>query len=665
MAVLAGQPGGGGSADGIGAQARFNAPLVLLADGAGIVYATDATTVRRLDTTTGQVSILAGSLADPWEPVLGGPPIRDGVGRSASFSFPSGLALDGMGNLFVADATTLREIALATGQVTTVAGDPDLANSMSGDVDVDGIGLAARLVPGGMAFDASAGIIYFVDGGLTIRSFALASRTVSTLAGQPGVSGSADGFGGDARFASPSDIALAGGSLYVVDSGNYDIRRMDLSSRYVTTIAGCAMCFGSDNGVGSMARFFDPGGIVFASGALYVTDTGNSTIRRIDPLTRAVTTIAGMPQEIGAADGFGSAALFNWPIGIAAGSGELYVADTHNDTIRRLDLSSAQVTTVAAAASSADIVDGPSADASFAGPTGLAEDDAGNLFVADYGGNTIREIGSGPGRPVTTLAGTEGTTGSSDGVGAAIAFDGPDGLAIAGNYLYVADSQNDTIRRIDLTTHASATIAGTPGVADLGDGFGSGSNFSVPAGLAIQGGTLYVADKYNSAVRAIDLATGGVRTVAGGPAQTASCDSGLISFPEGVAADANGHLYVANRGCLTVDSVDLSTERVLTIAGQPGLSGSVDGPRNRARFIAPVDVALDGTGGLFVVDAGVTVRWIDLSTGGVATVVGTPGRWGVLPGCLPGSLNWPGRVLFAHGTLLITDGIENCVLSVE
>jgi hypothetical protein len=353
----------------------------------------------------------------------------DGTGGAARFGAvasyflefwgPGGVAVDSAGNVYVADTrnNTIRKMTPA-GVVTTLAGlaqtDTD-GYPVSGSAD--GTGSAARFNnPYGVAVD-SAGNVYVADtDNYTIRKVTPAG-VVTTLAGQPGTFGSADGTGSAARFNHPTGIAADGaGNLYVADYGT--IRKV-APVGVVTTLAGSAGNFGSMDGTGSAARFWGPSGVaVDSAGNVYVADSADSTIRKVTP-AGVVTTLAG--GTFGSADGTGSAVQFNYPSAVAVDSaGNVYVADTDNDTIRKVT-PAAVVTTLAGLAGygnwgSADgtgsaarfgaitAPPGAGSDHVFFGPGGVAVDDAGNLYVADTGNNTIRKgypaltiLNSGPG----------------------------------------------------------------------------------------------------------------------------------------------------------------------------------------------------------------------------------------------------------------------------
>ena len=218
-------------------------------------------------------------------------------------------------------------------------------------------------------------------------------------------------------------------------------------SGVVTTLAGAAGQTGSTDGTGVAASFNYPFGVaVDSSGNVYVADTYGSTIRKITP-AGAVTTLAGKTEEPGSSDGTGADASFSNPIGVAVDSnGNVYVADAGNATIRKIT-SAGVVTTLAGAAGLAGSADGPGADARFNYPEGVAVDSNGNVYVADTNNSLIRKItGAGV---VTTFAGTAEQLGTEDGKGVAARFYYPIGVAVdSSGYVYVADTENHTIRKI-------------------------------------------------------------------------------------------------------------------------------------------------------------------------------------------------------------------------
>ncbi len=315
--------------------------------------------------------------------------------------------------------------------VTTLAG-----TGASGTTD--GTNLAEFSGPFGVAVDA-AGNVYVADFfNHRIRKIT-AAGVVSTLAGS--TYGYFDGIGAAAQFYGPRGVAVdAAGNVYVADSGNNRIRKITAAGE-VTTLAGQSTA-GTTDATGIAAQFNTPRGVaVDVVGNVYVADTGNHRIRKITPVG-AVSTLAGSTG--GYLDATGTAAQFNLPAGVAVDTaGNVYVADTENHRIRKITAAGV-VTTLAGGLPGTTDATGTAAQ--FNTPTGVAVDTAGNLYVADYINHRIRKIT--PAGVVSTLAGS--TLGYLDGIGAAAQLYGPLGVAVdaAGN-LYVADFFNNRIRQIN------------------------------------------------------------------------------------------------------------------------------------------------------------------------------------------------------------------------
>ena len=267
----------------------------------------------------------------------------------------------------------------------------------------------------------------------------------------------------------------------------------------------------SADGTGSAARFNQPGGVaVDTSGNVYVADAANHTIRKITS-AGVVTTVAGLAGRPGSADGMGSAAQFNLPVGVAVDTSDnVYVADAGNHAIRKIT-SAGVVTTLAGSAGSEGrtivghgqppFADGTGSAARFFQPRGVAVDTNGNVYVADEANQIVRKIT--PAGVVTTLAGSALKPGNADGTGSAARFNGPHGVAVDTNgNVYVSGSGNDTIRKIT-PGGVVATLAGS-GKRGSADGTGSAAQFNCPYGVAVDtNGNVYVADGSNNTIRKI------------------------------------------------------------------------------------------------------------------------------------------------------------------
>ena len=306
----------------------------------------------------------------------------DGAAKEASFKQPAGIALDGSGNIYLADAynNRIRKITPA-GVVTTLAGSgkEGFADGMGKDAVFNG--------PAGIAIDRDGNIYTAEWKGHRVRKITPAG-VVTTLAGS-GKAGFADGTGAEASFNTPQGVAVdASGNVYVSESGNHRIRRITPSG-LVSTLAGSGKP-GFADGTGAEASFKSPTGIALdAVGNVYVSDTGNHQIRKITP-SGVVTTLAGSGKP-GFQDGQGTKASFNVPFGLAVDrNGNIYVADMGNQRIRKFT-PDGFVTTLAGSGK-AGAEDGYSTAASFVLPWGVAIDEFGAVYVSDQGNHKIRKI---------------------------------------------------------------------------------------------------------------------------------------------------------------------------------------------------------------------------------------------------------------------------------
>jgi sugar lactone lactonase YvrE len=348
--------------------------------------------------------------------------------------------------------------------------------------------------------------------------------------------------------------------LFLLAAAGAPLRaQSDYATPYAFALLAGSGISGTTDGTGSGAQFDQPFGVALdSSGNLFVADKNNHTIREVTT-GGVVTTLAGLAGTFGTTDGTGTDARFNQPTGVAVGSGgAVYVADSINNAIRRVSAQGA-VTTLSGTPGTAGSVDGIGSVALFDQPYGVAVDSSGNVYVADFGNNSIRKVTQQG--TVTTLAGVGGTStatsslgepspaGHADGTGAAASFKQPTGIAIdsSGN-LYVSDTGNNTIRKVT-SAGVVTTLAGTAGSAGSADGTGSAARFSSPRGLTVDGsGNVYVADGGNSTIRKITPA-GVVTTLAGLTGNFAvqfGTGSGTIfDVPAGIAVDSGGDLYVS------------------------------------------------------------------------------------------------------------------------
>jgi sugar lactone lactonase YvrE len=633
LTLLAGNVGGNGNCDGWGPYARFNGPNGLAIDSADNLYVADTSNlVVRKVTPGAAVSTFAG-LANTSG-------TDDGARTAARFAQPLDAAATSDGTLYVADnnSHTIRRVT-RDGVVSTFAG------SAGASGFVNGSGAAARFNrPVSVAVDG-AGNVYVADtGNFALRKITPAGE-VSTLAGGAFADPPADGTGGAASFGRYYGLAAAAdGTVWVADQTT--IRRVSAGG-VVTTIAGVRDVRGSSDGTGAAARFESIVGLALApNGDLVVADQGAHTIRRVTP-AGVVTTIAGRSGVQGSADGAALQATFKQPADVAVDrAGNVFVIDYGNFTVRRLSTAGV-VSTFAGSPKVLGSVDGTGTAAQFFFPNALARDAAGNVYAAESGNNVVRRIA--PDGSTSTLAGTAPLSGSTDGTGAAARFRSPQGIAVdgAGN-LFVADTENSVIRRVT-PQGVVTTFAGATGVTGSADGSLANARFDRPRGIAIDAqGDLYVSDTRNRTVRKIFVASGQVVTLAGTAGVSGSADgvgaeaqfggggANIYHGPEHVTVDQAGNVYVADIASLTIRKITPGGV-VTTLAGSAGQSGTADGTGAAARFRAPRGLAVDDAGSLYVTDFE-RVRRIDTATGAVTTVVGRVGSIGFLLGPLPATL---------------------------
>ena len=343
-----------------------------------------------------------------------------------------------------------------------------------------------------------------------------------TLAGSFGGAGFADGTNAAAEFYFPLGAAVdTNHNVYVVDNYYNTVRVLAPAGTnwVVGTLAGNTNASGSINGTNLDAEFNEPTAVALdGAGNLYVADGGNNLLRELTPqgTNWVSSTLAGTVGSTDGRDGTNTAAHFSYPCGVAVDqAGRVYVADTYNNTIRLVTPQGTNwvVTTIAGQAGVAGANDGTNQAALFAQPAGIAVDQGGNVYVADSGNYTLRELTpAGTNWVVKTIAGTAGDFGGVDGTNGAAAFFcpilfyGPMGLAVdAQTNLYVADGGNGLIRKVSPvgTNWVTTTLAGLVGApAGSGDGTGANAIFGSPSGIAVDAaGNVFVSDPGANTVR--------------------------------------------------------------------------------------------------------------------------------------------------------------------
>jgi DNA-binding beta-propeller fold protein YncE len=316
---------------------------------------------------------------------------------------------------------------------------------------------------------------------------AIAQETMSGMQSQTGP-----------RLDFPAGLATDGRAVYVSSSRNNAITAIDLTSKSLAVVAGTIFQQGSNDGIGDAARFNSPDGMTIVGQDLYVCDTNNSDIRKVNIPSRTVTTVAGTANIAGTEDGHGTAAHFNLPTQIATDGQALYVADSGNSAIRRITLADMNVKTIAGQPGTTGKTEGNASKSLFSGPRGVAVDKKA-IYVADTGNDVIRKIDIST-METSTIAGT-GEEGDKDGPGNQAQFNNPGAICTDGTELYVLDADNHSVRKIDLATTNVAKLTLVNG--HIGSG----------CALSSDGKQLYFSDTTENSVEVVDTSSGNVTTL--------------------------------------------------------------------------------------------------------------------------------------------------------
>ncbi len=566
-----------------------------------------------------------------------------GPAAEATLKGPKGVGFDAAGNVYIADTGNhrIRRVDAATGVISTVVGNGQLGFSGDG-----GLAINARLsYPYGMTVDA-AGNLFFSDarnffgvedGNHRIRRVDATTGIISTVAGF-GVGG---GFNGDGDLATrsmlfdPIDVAVdAAGNLFIVDVTNQRIRRVDITTGIISTVAGTGVRgFSGDGGPATSARLRSPASVALdVAGNLFIADSANQRIRRVDAATGVISTVAGDGSRSSHGDGGPATSAGLWdPLGVAVDTaGNLLIADTTNQRIRRVDAVTGVISTVAGTGVFGFGGDGFAAtSAGILQPLAVAVDTAGNLFITHSLSNRVRRVDAATG-VISTVAGGGVEEPGDGGPATSARLSGPEGMALdaAGN-LFIADRSNRRIRRVDGVTGIISTVAGNGIGGFRGDGGPALlARLSNPQQVALDAnGNLFIGGGHR--VRRVDAATGIISTVAGNGLLGFSGDGGpatsaRFSNPRGIAVDSAGNLFIADSSNHRIRRVDASTGVIFTVAGNGtrGLNGD-GGPATDASLGNPFDVALDAAGNLFIADnSNHSIRRVNASSGIIFTAAG-------------------------------------------
>ena len=664
-----GYTGDGGQAT----SATLGGPSYIALDHAGNLYISDLinNVIRKVDATTHIITTVAGNNTSGFSG-------DGGQALSAQLNSPNGLAFDSKGNLYITDRgnNVVREVSAATGIITTVAG----TGGSSGSTGDGGPATSALLnFPWSIAIDSSDNLYIgdFLNG--AVRKVDAISQTITTVAGTIGSQGNS-GDGGpatSAQLSNPTDLAFDNfGHLYVADLISTTVREVDFQPSFPNTAVGSTS--NSQNLILNVAGTLTINSITvpnslggnpeYAVGSLTGTGcnigspiAGGSGLACILPVTfsplypgarRVPLVIAatvsststtfvegltgvGVGPQVGFTPalivtvagngtlgytgdgGVATSAEFQQPFGVAVDfAGNIFISDFSKGVVRRVDGQTNVVTTLTGNGSAGYAGDlGPASGGVLHSPAGLSFDTAGSLYIADSGNSAIRKID-----PATNLISTFAGTGvagfSGDGAAATSALlRGPKDVAVDDQgSLFISDSANDALRRVDPTSLNIASVAGNGSPGSTGNGgLAVNALLNNPAAVAVNtAGDVYIADNSNNVIRKIAVDGRNITVVAGTGAAGFSGDGGpatsaAFSNPQGLAVDAAGNLYVADSANNVVREVNVATQNVITLAGDKtsntaGYSGD-NGPATSALLHTPTHPALDAAGNIYFADS--------------------------------------------------------------
>ncbi|HEY2747802.1 MAG TPA: hypothetical protein VGL86_24435, partial [Polyangia bacterium] len=544
VTTVAGAPGQPGSGDGTGSAARFNAPTELAIDsGNKVVFVVDSgnKAIRRVALATGAVTTLP-------------------IGPASSIG---GVAYDGAGNLYWSNPTesTIYK-ADATG---ALSGSTLVGGGINQPGETDGNSSQSRYTtPSWMAYDSIGARMYIIDAA-AVRAYApTGNGAVSTITGL------------NTTWTGAAGIAVSADGSKIYGAGNNCVQSATIvvpAASNVTTIGGTCGTpgIGADllNGVHGLSVDFN--------GVVYLADVNNEMIRKI--AAGGLGDIAGSPGVIGMSNGVAGAATFKAPLALATDGTSAYVGETDSGDIRKIDLASATVSTLVPGAPAVKV------------PAGLVLY-MGTLWGVDAGNHTLITVDTTAGT-MTVMAGTTGTAGHADGFATNATLNSPSGLTSDGNgMLYIADTGNNLVRSYNVATTEVKTVAGSL-TAGATNGASGSATFNAPFDIVYAGGALYVADSTNNLLRKIDLGAAMVSTAAG--TGTAGDDDGAnatatLRTPWRIASDGHSLFFSESKTSSVIRRVDLATGDLSTFVGavgkigvQPGtLPASMNGPAGMA-----------------------------------------------------------------------------------
>ena len=585
--------------------ATLNGAVDVAVDPVGNLYISDKSNrrIRKVAADSGIITTVAGNGLYGYN--------GDGIAAtSASLTDPMGVAADSFGNLYFVDADRVRKVTLATGIITTVAG--------TGQYDYNGDNIAATNAAlkhaRGVAVDASGNLYIAEIGGSRIRKVTVATGLIATVAGNgvPGYTGD-NGTATSATLTSSGVAVDASGNLYLSSPGHGVIRKVTAATGVITTVADIGKVIVKGTSFSDVPSPIS----IDATGDLYIADNQKNLVSKVTVATGVITTVAGTGVGYIGDGGAATSASLRIPYGVALdAAGNMYVADESNHRVRKVTAATGVITTVAGTGSfifNGDNI--PATSATLHYPGGVAIDSSGNLYIADSFNNRIRKVTMATGL-ITTVAGATVDIGNNSGyngdniIATSAMLDLPSEVAVdASGNLYIADRRNQRIRKVSVATGLITTVAGTGVAGYNGDNIAATSAaLDNPESIAVDvAGNFYIADRTHR-VRKVSGATGIITTVAGtGIAgyngDNIAATSAKLNNPSGLAIDASGNLYIADSSNQRIRRVVLATGIISTVAGTGGYGYNGDGNANSATLSLPGGVAVDSSGNLYIADS--------------------------------------------------------------
>ena len=650
---------------GLAVNAELNVPLRITLDLSGNLFIADFENhrIRRVDATTGIITTVAGT-------GLGGAPMEGERAITAQIFRPPQVAFDRVGNFYFASNEFVRRVDIASGLISTIT-NADAANGLSHD---------GR---GNLYISET-----FTSPGNRVIRYSLETGERTVVAGMDDQSGFA-GDGGpvaEALIFRPWAVDFdSQGNIYILGEESR-VRKVDAQTGIIDTVAG-GRFGGSADDIPALeasldSRLFD---ISFdANDNMFITD--GSRIRRIDAQTALISTVAGCIVEESACSEDenvpATEALLNLPFGVEVdGAGNLFITDTGNNRVRRVDAETGLISTIVAQVDRRKGDGGPATQASLFAPREIAFADDGDMYFTESEAHLLRRVEAETGEITTVAGGTSERVPADFDVATDVDLFGAWGLAIGGEENIYVTAYN-TVFRIDVVSGTIERIAGEIGGGFAGDGGPAiAALLARPQGLALDGALLYVADSNNHRVRMIDLDTGLITTAAGtgsgvltgeGPALTAG-----FAYPVGLSLTPNGDLLIASSSSPETGE---RTDRILRLDRVSGMltvvAGNGDiqvcgdgGPATEACLESPQQALEDPDGNIFISDGEHhRIRMIAAGSGIITTILGgvfcgPSGDGG--PGVDASIFNPTGLALDSAGNLIIASADDQATCDIS